>query len=195
MLRLILFVVLGLAAAWGVAAVAAELASRTTKPRGELVDIDGPGGGGRKLRLVCEGPRSGRPVVWMESGAFSGAADFAAIQQMLTAKGMRSCAYDRAALIALAPEVRGRYVEVLRSLLPDGGKVLLVAFVYDQSKMAGPPFSLPEGDVRGLFEGRADLTLLEAQDLPDDEAARVRERGCDRVSEAAWLVRFTGKKG
>jgi len=93
-LRLILFLVLGLAAAWGAAAIAAEVASRGTKPRGELVDI----GGGRKLRLVCEGPRSAAPVVWMESGAFSGAADFAAIQQKLTAKGLRSCAYDRAGM-------------------------------------------------------------------------------------------------
>jgi len=94
MLRLILLAVLVLAAAWGAAAVAAEVASRSAKPRGELVDI----GGGRKLRLVCEGPRSGRPVVWMEAGAFSGAADFAAIQQKLTAKGLRSCAYDRAGM-------------------------------------------------------------------------------------------------
>jgi pimeloyl-ACP methyl ester carboxylesterase len=94
MLRLILLAVLVLAACWGAAAVAAEVLSRTTKPRGEMVDI----GGGRQLRLVCEGPRSARPVVWMESGAFSGAADFAAIQQKLTAKGLRSCAYDRAGM-------------------------------------------------------------------------------------------------
>lgn len=94
MLRLFLIVILVLAAAWGAAAVAAEVASRAGKPRGEMIDI----GGGRKLRLVCEGPRSARPVVWMEAGAFSGAADFAAIQQMLTAKGLRSCAYDRAGM-------------------------------------------------------------------------------------------------
>lgn len=93
MLRLILLAVLVLAAAWGAAAVAAEVASRSGKPRGEMIDI-----GGRKLRLVCEGPRSSKPVVWMEAGAFSGAADFAAIQQKLTAKGLRSCAYDRAGM-------------------------------------------------------------------------------------------------
>jgi pimeloyl-ACP methyl ester carboxylesterase len=58
-----------------------------------MVDI-----GGRRLRLVCEGPAAARPVVWLEAGAFSGAADFAAIQQKLTAKGLRSCAYDRAGM-------------------------------------------------------------------------------------------------
>jgi len=93
MLRLVLFAFLFLAAAWGAAAAAAEVVSRSVKPRGEMIDI-----GGRKLRLVCEGPRSERPVVWMEAGAFSGAADFAAIQQKLAAKGLRSCAYDRAGM-------------------------------------------------------------------------------------------------
>jgi len=93
MLRLILLAILGLAAAWATVAVAAEAIGRSGKPRGELIDI-----GGRKLRLVCEGPKSARPVVWMEAGAFSGAADFAAIQQTLSAQGLRSCAYDRAGM-------------------------------------------------------------------------------------------------
>src|SRR5688500_10769429 len=79
--------------AWGTVAVAAQVISGGHKPRGEMVDI-----GGRKLRLVCEGSEAGRPVIWLESGAFSGAADFAAIQQKLTAKGYRSCAYDRAGM-------------------------------------------------------------------------------------------------
>ncbi len=78
---------------WGAVAVAAEVVSRNHKPRGEMVDI-----GGRNLRLVCEGPKGATPVIWMEAGAFSGAADFAAIQQKLTAKGLRSCAYDRAGM-------------------------------------------------------------------------------------------------
>jgi pimeloyl-ACP methyl ester carboxylesterase len=97
MLRVLLLSLLALiavaAVAWGTVAVAAGVISRSHKPRGEMVDI-----GGRKLRLVCEGPKSATPLVWMEVGAFSGAADFAAIQQMLAAKGLRSCAYDRAGM-------------------------------------------------------------------------------------------------
>jgi pimeloyl-ACP methyl ester carboxylesterase len=97
MLRILMFSVLTCIAvavvAWSAVAVAAEVVSRSQKPRGAMVDI-----GGRKLRLVCEGPKGPAPVVWMEVGAFSGAADFAAIQQKLTAKGLRSCAYDRAGM-------------------------------------------------------------------------------------------------
>jgi pimeloyl-ACP methyl ester carboxylesterase len=63
-------------------------------PSGTHVDI-----GGRQLRLVCAGPaQSDKPTVWMEAGAFGLAADFAAIQEMLSAKGIRSCAYDRAGM-------------------------------------------------------------------------------------------------
>lgn len=64
------------------------------KPRGQLVEIEP----GRKLRLVCEGPRSDRPVVWLEAGAFGFAADWGAAQEALTAAGWRSCAYDRAGM-------------------------------------------------------------------------------------------------
>jgi pimeloyl-ACP methyl ester carboxylesterase len=64
------------------------------RPRGEMVQIEP----GRDLRLVCEGPKSARPVVWLEAGAFGFAADFGAIQEALTAAGWRSCAYDRAGM-------------------------------------------------------------------------------------------------
>lgn len=102
MLRLVLLSALSTAVvaivAFGTVAMAAEVISRTGKPRGEMIDV-----GGHKLRLVCEGPETaqsdgGRPVIWLEAGAFSGAADFAAIQQKLTARGYRSCAYDRAGM-------------------------------------------------------------------------------------------------
>lgn len=92
-MRILLFVLLGLVSVFATVAVAADLFSRVHKPRGAMIDI-----GGRSLRLVCEGPKSDRPVIWMEAGAFSGAADFAALQQKLSAKGLRACAYDRAGM-------------------------------------------------------------------------------------------------
>jgi pimeloyl-ACP methyl ester carboxylesterase len=52
-------------------------------------------------------------VIWLESGAFSGAADFAAIQQKLTAKGLRSCAYDRAGMGYSDPGPRPRDGEAI----------------------------------------------------------------------------------
>ena len=92
-LLLVSFVAVG-----GVMAVAGQPAAR-----GAMIDI----GEGRKLRLVCEGPAQsalgGRPVVWLEAGAFGFAADWGATQEALTAAGWRSCAYDRAGLGFSAP--------------------------------------------------------------------------------------------
>lgn len=93
-------VLIGLAAAlgaWIVAGLAIVATAAHAKPRGEFVHV-GPPGGDRKLRVVCAGPAGAQPTVWLEHGAFGAATDWAAIQQKLTAKGLRSCAYDRAGL-------------------------------------------------------------------------------------------------
>src|SRR5215472_15984565 len=84
----VLLLVLGFIALGGVMS-----ASGAPKPRGEFVDI-----GGRRLRIVCDGPKGTDPTVIFESGAFGFAADWAAVQQQLTAEGVRSCAYDRAGM-------------------------------------------------------------------------------------------------
>ena len=73
-------------------------AARRPPFRGEMVDI-----GGRKIRIVCEGPLSSggkpdKPLVVTESGIFGFAADWGEVQKGLTAAGIRSCAYDRAGL-------------------------------------------------------------------------------------------------
>ena len=72
-------------------------------PRGRLVDI-----GGRRLRIVCEGPRGDAPTVLLEAGAFGFAADWAAVQARLTRQGLHSCAYDRAGLGYSDPGPRPR---------------------------------------------------------------------------------------
>jgi pimeloyl-ACP methyl ester carboxylesterase len=62
--------------------------------RGQMIDI-----GGRRLRLVCQGPElSAKPVVILEAGAFGFAADWGVVQDQLAAQGVRSCAYDRAGM-------------------------------------------------------------------------------------------------
>jgi pimeloyl-ACP methyl ester carboxylesterase len=62
--------------------------------RGQMIDI-----GGRRLRLVCQGPVSSpRPVVILEAGAFGSAADWGVVQDKLAEQGIRSCAYDRAGM-------------------------------------------------------------------------------------------------
>lgn len=68
-------------------------AASQTPPRGRMIDI-----GGRSLHLVCAGPTDAGPVVVLEAGAFGLSADWGAVQAKLAARGVRSCAYDRAGL-------------------------------------------------------------------------------------------------
>ncbi|HTX49396.1 MAG TPA: alpha/beta fold hydrolase [Caulobacteraceae bacterium] len=65
------------------------------EPRGRFVEV----AGGRRLRVVAEGPpTSTRPLVVLEAGSFGFSADWAAVQSRLAAQGLRSLAYDRAGL-------------------------------------------------------------------------------------------------
>lgn len=61
--------------------------------RGEMIDI-----GGRRLRVVRDGPASAKPLIVLEHGAFGCAADWAVVQEKLALRGLRSLAYDRAGL-------------------------------------------------------------------------------------------------
>ncbi len=70
--------------------------------------------------------------------------------------------YDRAALVALPSELRPRYVKHVRSLLASDAPGLVVTFEYDQTAMSGPPFHVPEDEVRREYSG-AQVELLERE--------------------------------
>ena len=65
--------------------------------------------------------------------------------------GRVDAVWDRAALVAVDPKNRTRYVEALQRVLVPGGVILLVTFAYDQTKLSGPPWSVDDGEVDALF--------------------------------------------
>lgn len=65
--------------------------------------------------------------------------------------------YDRAALIALPPEMRMAYARQMAALLPSGAQMLLVTMEYPPGTLQGPPFSVSSGELRSLYS--ADFTL------------------------------------
>jgi thiopurine S-methyltransferase len=74
--------------------------------------------------------------------------------------GEAGALYDRAAVIALPESMRGAYVKHLRELLPASAPGLIITVEYQQEQMQGPPFSVPEAELRSHYAG-AKLTLLE----------------------------------
>lgn len=60
--------------------------------------------------------------------------------------------YDRAALVALPPDMRKRYAAKVKSLLSPGAKGLLVTLEYKEGTVTPPPHSVVESEVRALYE-------------------------------------------
>lgn len=73
--------------------------------------------------------------------------------------------FDRAALIALPPELRQRYANQVYSLLPQGCRGLLITLEYPQDEKQGPPFSVTEAEVRRLYEAHWTVEVLERRDI------------------------------
>ena len=94
--------------------------------------------------------------------------------------------YDRAALIALPPEMRPGYVMHLESLIAVGGQGLLIGLEYDPSQMHGPPFCVSESEVRRLFEKFRCERLLEYDCL--EQEPHFRERGLTWMKESVYRM-------
>jgi thiopurine S-methyltransferase len=95
--------------------------------------------------------------------------------------------YDRASLVALNPQQRRQFSQMLIDRLPEGIKILLVTMSYPQHEMAGPPYSVPEAEVRNLFEGRFDVNLLHSLDLLKD-TQRYGDRGVSQMLEQIYQL-------
>ena len=96
--------------------------------------------------------------------------------------------YDRAALIALPPDMRPGYVQQLQSVLVNGARGLLIGLEYDPSQMHGPPFTVPEVEVRRLFESFHCEKLLEYDCL--EQEPHFKQRGLTWLKESAFALRF-----
>lgn len=102
--------------------------------------------------------------------------------------GNVSAVYDRAALIALPPVMRARYVSHLNSLCPAGTQMLLVTMAYNQTEMDGPPFSVEDAEIHELFDAHWRVERLREDDILENEA-KFRERGLGRLSENIYRLR------
>lgn len=99
-----------------------------------------------------------------------------------------SAVYDRAALIALPPEMRKRYVDHLLHILPSGVHILLITLDYPAHEMPGPPFPVTIDEVTALYRSSAVITLLSQQDVLAANP-RFKERGLTRLQENIFLLK------
>jgi thiopurine S-methyltransferase len=104
--------------------------------------------------------------------------------------------YDRASMVAIQPDLRKSYVDVLGKLIAPQGKILLLALdrrsTSEEARKKGPPFSIPEETVRELYEGLdwvESVTLLEQSDqLEKKPEDRERYPDLDQLLELVYMI-------
>ena len=91
--------------------------------------------------------------------------------------------YDRAAMIAINPDLREDYVSQIRQQTKVGAVGLLITYSYPQEQMEGPPFSLNNDDVFQLFQDGFRVECLETIELEDE-----KERGLSRINSSVFAL-------
>jgi thiopurine S-methyltransferase len=94
--------------------------------------------------------------------------------------------FDRAALIALPPDLRQRYVAELYAALPSNCQGLLITLEYPQQDRDGPPFSVHEDEVRARYSEHWDVALCERRNIPAAHPGFVN--GASRVDTAVYAL-------
>lgn len=94
--------------------------------------------------------------------------------------------YDRAALVALPPDMRPPYVAACQKLISGAAKGLLVSVTYQPQSMEGPPFSVEPGEVEHLWGDELELvgTADMLASIPRAVAA-----GVERLDEYFWVFK------
>ena len=107
----------------------------------------------------------------------------------LDADVLADCAavFDRAALIALPPELRRRYVGELYARLPHDCRGLLITLEYPQAERDGPPFSVPEDEVTALCTPHWEVERIDHRPIPADHPGFVN--GVSRLDTAVFTLR------
>lgn len=95
--------------------------------------------------------------------------------------------YDRAALVALPPDLRARYVREVYGALPAGFRGLLVAIDYPQAQKDGPPFAVPDEEVQALFKGVATAALLRRENNLEP-GGRFEQAGVSRLETLVYRL-------
>ena len=96
--------------------------------------------------------------------------------------GSVDAVYDRGALVALPAPMRERYTLQLANITRARPQ-LLVTYEYDQTLMDGPPFSVPEVEIRAHYGAVYQLERLDCKDVLGGLKGKMPAR------ETAWLLR------
>lgn len=138
----------------------------------------------REHGLEAEVRQQGAFEVWRSGDVQLWCGDFFALR----AEDVADCVglYDRAAVIALPVQMRARYMQLLSGVLPTSCRGLVVTLDYDQSLLAGPPFSVRDEELRQGFAGWQ-VEQLEAVEVIE-ESPKFVQAGASSLLERVYRL-------
>lgn len=95
--------------------------------------------------------------------------------------------YDRAALVALSPDLRPEYAAHTAALLAPGAELLIITLEYDQARVDGPPFCVGASEVLDYWPG---LERVAENNVINSCSPRFAEANIDQANEVVWLGRW-----
>ena len=107
--------------------------------------------------------------------------------------GAITAVYDRAALVALPPEMRAHYVNLLTHLMPVGSQLFLVSLHYDPNEMDGPPFSISDETIEQLFAENFEIMCRDRKSDALDESQNLKKRGLTSLTESLYILTRTAE--
>eukprot|EP00592_Proboscia_alata_P004421 CAMPEP_0194378866 /NCGR_PEP_ID=MMETSP0174-20130528/37149_1 /TAXON_ID=216777 /ORGANISM="Proboscia alata, Strain PI-D3" /LENGTH=303 /DNA_ID=CAMNT_0039161177 /DNA_START=56 /DNA_END=964 /DNA_ORIENTATION=+ len=100
--------------------------------------------------------------------------------------------WDRASLVAIQPNLRKEYIEVLSGIIKPGGTILLSTLNRkegdEKARKAGPPFSVDEAEVRRLYEGLDWVESVENLNETDELSERFKSQGLTSVVGLTFVI-------
>lgn len=91
--------------------------------------------------------------------------------------------YDRAALVALPPDTRQRYARHTADRLKRNAALLVLTLTYDQSRVQGPPFSVPPDEVTRYWPG---IELVASCNDIRNCSDKFHQAGVQEAIESVW---------
>ncbi|XP_065891481.1 probable thiopurine S-methyltransferase [Dysidea avara] len=101
--------------------------------------------------------------------------------------GPFDCIWDKNSFGAISPADRERYVDICHSLLKPQGRILMFAYVYNQSERNGPPFSISTDLLKSTNGERYNIDCLESVDA-------VEKKKIFQLSSMEYAIHFLTSK-
>lgn len=96
--------------------------------------------------------------------------------------------YDKAALVALPPQMRKPYAGKILELSNETTTYLLHHFIYNQNEMNGPPFSVSKKEISEYFGAFYDIRVLNSIENAPESFPKFVKRGLNSPLNERFLL-------